>query len=137
MTTVSVEVQNAVEVNTDEEDMYHYIPDESDEYSQPYMDVKGQVDIHKTSDIQLSGNQASEEHGDRVGNESGEGQHTYTGLILEEIDKETPKEIAPQIYSQLKKKKNRSNKQDNIALSKETNTDAHNQFYVNSKVVQT
>ena len=91
MTTVSEEVQNGADVNTDKEDMYHYIPDESDEYSQAYMDDKGQEDIDMSSDTTRSGNQASEDYYERVGNETGDDQQAYTALILEEIDKETPK----------------------------------------------
>ena len=106
MTTVSEEIQNGV----DEEDMHHCIPDESDEYSYAYMDVKGQVDIHMALDIQQSGNQTSEEYCERIDNESEKLQPAYTGLVLEEVDKETPMETTPHIYTQLKQD-NRSNKQ--------------------------
>ena len=135
MTTVSEEVQNGADVNTVNEDMYHYIPDESDEYSYAYMDVIGEEDIQMTSGTKRSGNQASEDYYERVGNRSGDSEHAYTGLILEEIDKENHEETASQVYTQLKQD-NRGNKQENMAESKETGTDAHNQFYVNSKVVK-
>ena len=43
MTTVSEEVQNGADVNTVNEDMYHYIPNESDEYSYAYMDANRRI----------------------------------------------------------------------------------------------
>ena len=135
MTTVSEEVQNGADVNTDKEDVYHNIPDESDEYSYAYMDANSREDIQMPQDTKRSGNQASEDYYERVGNESGDNQDAYTALILEEIDKENHKETASQVYTQLKQD-NRGNKQENVAEDKETETDAHDQFYANSKVVQ-
>ena len=144
MTTVSEEVQNGVDVNTDKEDMYNYIPDEFDEYSYAYMDVKGQVDIQMTSESKRSGKagrhdtqtgkQASGEYYERVGNESGDGQHAYTALILEDVEGGNH-EGNSQIYTQLKQG-NESSKQGKVAKSEETNADAQNQFYVNNKVVE-
>ena len=82
MTTVSEEVQNGADVNRGKEDIYHYIPDESDKYSQAYMDVKGQEDIQMTSDTTRSGNHASEEYYERVGNESGDDQQAYSYIDI-------------------------------------------------------
>ena len=45
-------------------------------------------------------------------------------LILQETEKETPEEIAPHIYTQLKRK-NCSKKQENSAESKEIDSDVH------------
>ena len=135
MTTVSEEVQNSADVNTVKEDMYHYIPDESDEYSQAYMDVTGEQDIQMTSDTSRSGNQASEDYYERVGNQSEDDQQAYISLILEDIEKENHKEIAPHVYTPLKQK-NRGKKQEKATQSKKDDTDAPNQFYINDKVVE-
>ena len=144
MTTISDDgAQNDGDTNTDgdREDAYQYIPDESEEYSYAYTDVKGQKNTNLASATKQSeqprdhntecGNQASGKNNKPAEKKSDDGQQAYAALILEEVDKGNQEKI-PQIYTQLKPL---SGEQEQGDESVETNLDA-NQFYVNSNVVK-
>ena len=143
MTTVSEEFRNGVDINTGKEDMYHDIPNDSDEYSYAYMHINGQKRTQKASETNPSGkihgpdkqtgNQASGES-EQGENESGDGQNADTSLKLEEIGKGNHEGV-PHIHAQ-RKQGSHSSKQEKEFEIKETKDDALNQFYINNKVVE-
>ena len=120
MTTISDEAQDGGDSNADEEHTYHHIPTEADTCL--YMEVEGQEDIQFAPDARHDTKTEIQTSAD-----------SYTALILEEI--EPNRENVPHLYTQLKQDKFSAG-QEEAAMNTESNTDAHNPVYTNSKVVE-